>query len=455
MTALFYFDYRIMTALAMLMRICKCSATVITLVLGCSFSVHSQVLTINPNSVEAKSWIIFDSQTEQVIDSFAADEPRSPASLTKMMVAYLTLQAIQEHKISLYQVVTVSPVVHSVQWDESKMGLTVGDQVTVDQLLNGLIVMSANDAAMALAELIGGNVANFVNMMNQTAQQLHMQHSHFTNPSGITMNGHYSSAYDMVLLSQAIIKTTPLYLYYSKQPATQYKTLHHEATNVLLKRDSSVDGMKTGYTADAGYNLSLTANRIDEHTQQPRRLIVVVMGTLSKQKRADVASQLLNIAYRYTQNYPLVRNQQLIADIPTRAAKIKSYPLYIKPQSSWVSASLLPHPMIINASDYDAAQHMLNINQRFLAPQRKPLALRAHVQFVQPQLNAPINHNLHMATLQVTQFSQPLATLKIQHNPHLEVASIWQYWWQNITATLGAWIGHTRQPKIYTLQDLS
>ncbi|MDU3122644.1 MAG: D-alanyl-D-alanine carboxypeptidase PBP6B, partial [Acinetobacter baumannii] len=160
----------------------------------CTTLTNAALLNIAPESVEAAAWTIVDTQSGQIIAEHNSHVQRAPASLTKMMVAYIALKEIKAGKLKLNEVITATPVVSVVQWDESQMYLKAGEQISVDQLLAGLIVMSANDAAVTLAEKISGDVPHFVQRMNQEAQALGMKDTHFSNPAGITMPDHYTTA---------------------------------------------------------------------------------------------------------------------------------------------------------------------------------------------------------------------------------------------------------------------
>lgn len=271
---------------------------ILALVALCSTITHAALLNIKPETVEAEAWTILDPQSGQVIAEHNSHLQRAPASLTKMMVAYITLKEIQAGHLRKDEVLTATPVVKLVQWDESQMYLKEGDQITIHHLLAGLVVMSANDAAVTLAERISGSVPKFVERMNKEAKALGMNDSHFENPPGVTMPEHYSSAADLARLGAALVKEVPDYLTYSKQQSFSYNGRFHRATNILLKQDPSVDGLKTGFTRAAGYNLALTASRPTGRYNDPdRRLIVVVLGTKSGVKRAEVAHKLMNLAY--------------------------------------------------------------------------------------------------------------------------------------------------------------
>ena len=249
---------------------------------------NANLINIDPKTVNAEAWMIYDPQSKQIIAQHNADVPRAPASLTKMMVAYLTLKAIENGQIQLNQQVTVPEIVNTVQWDESQLKLEPNQQISVQELLAGLIIMSANDAALTLATLIAGNVPSFLDQMNVMANQLGMQHTHFSNPSGITMQDHLSSAHDMAILSSAIVNDTPEFLQYSKQPEFRYKDIYHEATNILLKKDLSVDGLKTGYTRKSGFQISLLSINDDEY------LLGIYFGGNSAKERNNKINFLMN-----------------------------------------------------------------------------------------------------------------------------------------------------------------
>ena len=292
----------------------------------CTHLAHANLLNIAPESVEAQAWSIMDAQSGQVIAEHNSHVQRAPASLTKMMVAYIALKEIEAGKLRKEEVLTATPVVSTVMWDESQMYLKAGEQISIDQLLAGLIVMSANDAAVTLAEKISGSVPAFVARMNREAQALGMKDTHFSNPAGISMPDHYSTAADLGVLAQAIVTQTPDYLHYSKMPSFSYNQRFHHATNFALKLDPTADGLKTGYTKAAGYNLALTAERptFNPHVDK-RRLIVVVLGTPSAVKRAEVAHKLMDLAYTYTRDEEVIPKQRLIAELPVIKSTLKMW----------------------------------------------------------------------------------------------------------------------------------
>lgn len=388
----------------------------------CSGLAHANVLNIAPDSVDAQAWIIYDPQTQQTLASHQADTRRAPASLTKMMVAYIALKEVQQGRLALEQLVTVSPVVQQVQADESKMRLQVGTEVSIDTLLAGLTVMSANDAALLLAEKISGSVPAFVARMNQEAQALAMHNTHFQNPPGITMPQHYSTAADLAKLSEAVIQQTPYYLHYSSLPDFHYQQIQHPATNLLLARDASVDGLKTGFTQAAGYNLALSARRPNTDLYSPeRRLIVVVLGTPSIAKRAEVAHQLLNVAYTYTQNTSVLQPGQAIAQIPVQKSRYTWFNVHVK-NPIVVSTSLYTATMPLNLKQFDRqkqrAYQLVGQQKQWIEPLTQPIELKINLK--QHLLAAPLQQEMTLAEVEIYQQQQLLRRAPIVNHVQLE-----------------------------------
>ena len=396
----------------------------------CTSFAHAALLNLVPESVQAESWTILDTQSGQVIAEHNSHVQRAPASLTKMMVGYIALKEIQAGHLRKDEVLTATPVVKTVMWDESQMYLKEGEQISVDQLLAGLIVMSANDAAVTLAERISGSIPKFVERMNQEAKALGMKDTHFQNPAGITMPEHYSSANDLAQLAQAITKQTPNYLYYSKQQSFSYNQRYHHATNLLLKQDPSVDGLKTGYTKAAGYNLALTANRPTMNVDAPnRRLVVVVMGTKSAAKRAEVAHDLMNLAYTYTRNEVAIKDKQLIAELPVVKSTLKMFKVHTQ-APELITTSLYDQPYAIDLSTYDRTNQriMLNTGDGSIRPIEPVLETRTHlnVEMNEQTLTAPLAKVMQLATVQVYQNNQLLRTIAIKDDVQIDEANIFQ-----------------------------
>ena len=258
------------------------------------FAAFSQALPAP--EIAAREYLLVDMNAGQVLAERGADTPADPASLTKLMTAYLVFEALKEHKLSLDQKMPVS----MRAWAERKGGgslmfIDTTMQPSVDELLQGLIVDSGNDAAVALAEGVGGSVDGFVGMMNRQAQAWGLKNTTFRNVSGLTEAGHRSTPRELVTIAEHIIRDFPEYYHYYSQRDYKFNNIHQDNRNILLRRDPSVDGMKTGYTEAAGYCLLASAQR--DFPNGKRRLIAIVMGAAAKEARADEAQKLLNWGY--------------------------------------------------------------------------------------------------------------------------------------------------------------
>ena len=259
-------------------------------------------------SIAAKSYVLSDFQSGQVLVSENAYERVEPASLTKLMTAYIVFSALQQKRITLTQAVLVSERARRAQG--SRMFIETNRPVTVDELMRGMIVQSGNDASIALAEAIAGSENAFVPMMNKEAARLHMKNTRFANATGLPQPGHYSTAYDLSLLSAAMIRDFPEYYpLYSLKEYT-YNKITQPNRNRLLWLDPNVDGIKTGHTEAAGYCLITSARRGD------RRLISVVMGTGSDNARTMESQRLLNHGFQFYDTVRLYAKEREVTAIP-------------------------------------------------------------------------------------------------------------------------------------------
>lgn len=419
---------------------------------------HANLLNIAPESVEAQAWSIIDAQSGQIISEHNSHVQRAPASLTKMMVAYIALKEIEAGKLRKEDVITATPVVNTIMWDESQMYLKAGEQISVDQLLAGLIVMSANDAAVTLAEKISGSVPQFVARMNQEAQALGMKDTHFSNPAGITMTDHYSTAADLSMLAKAIVKQTPEYLYYSKMPNFSYNQHFHHATNLALKMDPTADGLKTGYTKAAGYNLALTAERptLNPHVEK-RRLIVVVLGTPSAEKRAEVAHKLMNLAYTYTRDEEVIPQQRLIAELPVIKSTLKMFKVETQ-QPTIVTTSLYAPTAPIDLNSFDLTTqriHLVDANQQVTSVE--PLQTtntHINIELNEQHLTAPLMQVMNLATVSIYQNNQLIRSFQIENDVHIEEANIFQkimIWFSNLFSFFST--NDSKVAKLYPLNQ--
>ncbi len=258
-------------------------------------------------SVAAKSFVLSDFHSGQILASHNPHERLDPASLTKLMTAYIVFSVLKQERITLDQVVPVSN--KSWRMVGSRMFIEPNKRVTVDELIHGMIVQSGNDACVALAELIAGSEDLFAHMMNEEAKRLGMHNTHFMNSTGLTHPEHYSTAHDLALLAAAIIQDFPeRYSLYSLREYT-YNGITQPNRNRLLWTDPNVDGMKTGWTEAAGYCLVTSAKR--DH----RRLISVVMGTASPNARSIESQRLLNYGFQFFDTAHPYKKHQPVANI--------------------------------------------------------------------------------------------------------------------------------------------
>lgn len=258
-------------------------------------------------SLSAKSYLLYDYTSNQILVNQNGTARMEPASLTKLMTAYLVFGAIKRGELSLQQELTVPEVAVSGITGESRMLLKAGQTVTVDELLHGLIVQSGNDAALTLAISIAGSEADFVDLMNKEAQRIGMSNTHFANPTGMPDARHYSSAFDLSLLAAALVRDFPKdYALFSLRDYT-FNKVTQSNRNRLLWIDPYADGMKTGHTETAGFCLVGSAKRDD------RRLISVLLGADSDSHRTNESQKLLNFGFQYFDAVRLYNKGQPVA----------------------------------------------------------------------------------------------------------------------------------------------
>jgi D-alanyl-D-alanine carboxypeptidase (penicillin-binding protein 5/6) len=274
-----------------------CALVAATLVAGAAYAPGARA-QVPPPAVTAKSWVLVDATSNQVLASGNPDERVEPASLTKLMTAYLVFEALQTKKISMDQIVTPSDAVRRVKNDESRMFIEAEKPVTVHDLVYGMIIQSGNDAAIALAELVGGSEANFVQMMNAEAQRLGMKGTHYADVNGMPSPGHYTTAGDLAVLSAHLIRDFPEYYNIFSIKEFTYNKIKQANRNRLLWLDPSVDGLKTGHTQAAGYCLIASAKRpLPGVPDASRRLVSVMMGEDKESGRVQDSMKMLNYGY--------------------------------------------------------------------------------------------------------------------------------------------------------------
>lgn len=283
------------------------------------FSLSALAQTVPPPALAAKAWALVDHATGQVLAEKDADARIEPASLTKLMTAYITFSKLKEGTLKADQVVPVSTT--AWRMEGSRMFIEPNKPVSVDELIRGVIVQSGNDACVALAETIAGSEEAFAALMNREAQRLGMTNTHFTNSTGLPDPQLYTSARDLALLASAIIRDFPeYYSLYSLKEYT-YNGIKQPNRNRLLYMDPSVDGMKTGHTSSAGYCLVSTARRGE------RRLVSVVLGAGSDTVRAQESLKLLNFGYQFYETVKLYAAEEALSKFRVWKGKLNELPV--------------------------------------------------------------------------------------------------------------------------------
>jgi D-alanyl-D-alanine carboxypeptidase (penicillin-binding protein 5/6) len=274
---------------------------------GLCFSIGSHAQELPPATPEifAKGYFLQDYQSGQVLLEKDADIPVEPASLTKLMTAYLVFKQLKENKLALIDTATVSSKAR--QTLGSRTYLEVNHEVSIEQLIQGMIVQSGNDAAVTLAEKVAGTEEKFVAMMNEQSKMLGLNNTHFSNCTGLPDPTHRSSARDLAKIATAIIHDFPEYYHWYSQREFTYNNITQVNRNLLLEKDKTVDGIKTGHTDAAGFCLVASAKRNDN------RLISVVLGTKSPKERADESLKLLEYGFAAFETFLLYQTGQTIS----------------------------------------------------------------------------------------------------------------------------------------------
>lgn len=270
----------------------------------------SPIFTPAAPSVAASSYLLMDFNSGRVLAEKDPDKRVAPASLTKIMTVYVVFRELKAGHLTLDEKVTISQ--NAWETGGSKMFVEVNKQVPIEDLLQGVVIQSGNDASVALAEHVAGSEQTFATMMNEQAARLGMTNTHFENSMGLPTENHYSSARDLATLAQALIKEFPEYYRWDSQKEFTYNGITQQNRNQLLWRDPSVDGIKTGFTDDAGYCMVASAKRED------MRLISVVMGTASANARANESQSLINYGFRFFETHRLYEGGKALTEAKVR-----------------------------------------------------------------------------------------------------------------------------------------
>ncbi|MEA3273960.1 MAG: D-alanyl-D-alanine carboxypeptidase family protein [Pseudomonadota bacterium] len=278
-----------------------------------------QIPIPDPPKLAAKGYLLVEHNSGAILAESNVDERREPASLTKIMSTYVVFRELASGNLALTDEVLISE--KAWRTGGSKMFIEVGDRVTVEDLLKGMIVQSGNDASVALAEHIAGSESTFAELMNTHAERLGMTQSHFMNADGLPHDEHYTTARDIALVTAATIREFPEYYAWYAEEEFVYNGIKQPNRNLLLYRDESVDGVKTGYTAAAGYCLVASAERDD------MRLTSVVMGSSGTEARTRSSLALLNYGFRFFETHKLYPGDEAVETLRIWMGEIADLPV--------------------------------------------------------------------------------------------------------------------------------
>jgi len=347
-------------------------------------------------SVDARAYIVVDHRTDKILAAKDAVARMEPASLTKLMTAYIVFQELAAGKLKLEEPVTVSE--HAWRSEGSRTFIELGKPVTVLDLIMGMIVQSGNDATIALAERIAGTEETFAQLMNSNAKRLGMTGSHFENSSGLPSPQHYTTARDLALLANAIIREYPQYYKWFSVREFEHNGIKQQNRNGLLEKDPTVDGLKTGHTDSAGFCLVTSALR------DGMRLVSVVMGSGSMKARENASAALLNYGFTFYDTKLAVKGGAVLASSRVWKGRSPSVDLGIK-DDLYITLPRGAANGIGTATD------------------------------VKPRLIAPVALDSEVGTLRVFAGNQTLATLPL--HPLKEVAA--GGWWRRLIDTIRLW----------------
>jgi len=355
--------------------------------------------TLPAPTIAAKSWLLLDATSGQIIASQEPNARIEPASLTKIMTAYVTFEALRDKKIDLKQMVNVSTKAWKVDTSSSKMFIDPATPVSINDLLYGLMVQSGNDAAVALSEAVAGDESAFVALMNKDAQRMGLTQTHFANPHGLPSPENYSTAQDLSVLASHVIKDFPEFYKIDSVKSFTYNKITQPNRNRLLWLDPTVDGMKTGHTEAAGFCMIASAHRPNGASE--RRLIAVVLGTSSDQARTQESQKLLNWGFQNFDTVKLYSKGQAIAT-----------PEIWKGSKSSVKIGF-PNDMLVTVP-------------KGVAAKMKPVLER------KDPLVAPLAENSRVGVLKMMVDGKPLLELPVVSLEPVEQASIFGRAWDSL-----------------------
>jgi serine-type D-Ala-D-Ala carboxypeptidase (penicillin-binding protein 5/6) len=347
-------------------------------------------------AVDARSYILVDYRTDKILAAQDPDARMEPASLTKLMVAYIVFEQLAAGKLKLEEPVVVSE--HAWRSEGSRTFIELGKPVSVQLLILGMIVQSGNDATIALAERVAGTEETFAQLMNSYAKRLGMVGTHFENSSGLPAPNHYTTARDMSLLAIAMIRDFPQYYKWYSVREFEHNGIKQQNRNGLLERDPSVDGLKTGHTDSAGYCLVTSALR------DGMRLVSVVLGSTSMKARENASAALLNYGFTFYETELAVKGVVTLATAPV-----------------WKAAA---SPVDVSIRD----DLYVTVPRGEAADVKTSLELK-------PRLIAPLARDAAVGQLRVIAGNQTLATLPLHPSTNVAAGG----WWRRLIDTVRLW----------------
>ena len=350
-----------------------------------------------PPVVAARTWVLVDFATGQALAENNADQRIEPASLTKLMTAYVVFCALRDGRLKMNEAVPISE--HAWRAEGSRTFVQVGTSVPVDVLIKGMIVQSGNDATIALAERVGGSESAFVQLMNAYAQRLGMRGTHFEDSSGLPSPNHYSTARDLATLSRAIIREFPQYYGIYAMREFTWNKIRQENRNGLLEHDPTVDGLKTGHTDTAGYCLVSSALR------SGMRLVSVVLGSPSVQARETGSAALLNYGFTFYETVTVKKAGEMV----------------LKPRVYKGSEKF------IDVAPATAVQ--------VTVPRGQAMTVTSHA-YVREPLIAPLAAGAAVGQLQVSAAGRPIATASLYPVSAVAEGGLWR----RLIDTISLWL---------------
>src|SRR5450631_432794 len=346
--------------------------------------------------VDARAYIVVDFRTDKILAAKDAVARMEPASLTKLMTAYIVFQELAAGKLKLEEQVTVSE--HAWRSEGSRTFIELGKPVSVQDLILGMIVQSGNDATIALAERIAGTEDTFAQLMNSNAKRLNMVGTNFINSSGLPSPQHYTTARDMSVLANAMIRDFPQYYKYYSIREFEHNGIRQQNRNGLLEKDPSVDGLKTGHTDSAGYCLVTSARR------DGMRLVSVVLGSTSMKARENASAALLGYGFTFYETKLVVKGAATLATVPV-----------------WKAAS---SPVDVSIRD----------DLYVTVPRGEGADVKTALD-LQPRLIAPLARDSVIGQMRVTAGNQTLATLPLHPSTNVAAGG----WWRRLVDTVRLW----------------